>query len=165
VHANRILLSRLFTALGEHDHATMASCYHVDAHFRDIAFDLEGRMQIHSMWHMICSGDIEVDFEIVEADKLGGHARLVDTYTFGASQKPPKPGRRVRNAIESRFQFEDGLILRHDDDCDPKAWARSALGRGIAGFLAGRIRFLRSRKARALLAAFVDSHPEYSQPA
>lgn len=161
MHANAALLDKLFTALGKHDHPTMASCYHPDAYFRDIAFDLQGRKSIHSMWHMICDGDIRVEFEILDADDFAGHVSLVDNYTFGASKKPPRPGRHVRNAIESRFLFEDGWIKSHEDDCDPKKWARSALGPGIAGFLAGRLRFLRSRKAGALLAAFVETHPEY----
>jgi hypothetical protein len=161
MHANATLLNKLFTALGAHDHATMASCYHPDAHFRDIAFDLQGRKPIHSMWHMICSGDIRVEFEIVQADDRVGRVSLIDAYTFGASRNPLKPGRPIRNAIESRFLFEDGMIRRQDDDCDPKQWARSALGDGIAGFLAGRLRFLRSRKAKAKLAAFVETHPEY----
>lgn len=162
MHANAALLHKLFTALQKLDHATMASCYHPRARFRDIAFDLHGREPIHDMWRMICSGDIKVKFEVVEADDLGGRAKLIDTYTFGASKDPPKPGRPVRNAIESRFQFEDGLILRQDDDCDAKGWARQALGDGIVGLLAGRIRLLRSRKAKAKLAAFVEAHPEYS---
>jgi hypothetical protein len=162
MHANRALLNKLFTALGKHDHATMASCYHPDAHFRDIAFDLHGRERIHDMWRMICSGDIEVKFKVVEADARAGLVKLIDTYTFGASKNPPRKGRRVVNAVESRFRFEGGEILRQDDDCDAKEWARMALGEGIAGFLAGRIRLLRSRKAKAKVAAFLKAHPEHS---
>ena len=65
MHANAALLHRLFTALDHNDHPTMASCYHSAARFRDIAFDLRGRKQIHSMWHMICAGDIRATFEVV----------------------------------------------------------------------------------------------------
>jgi hypothetical protein len=158
MHENHALLNKLFTALDKHDHEAMASCYHEDAHFRDIAFDLQDRKQIHSMWAMTCETDISVQFEILEANDHTGRVKLVDTYTFRASKAPP---RRVRNAIDSSFVFENGLILRQDDDCDPKAWARSALG-GIAGFIGGRIRLARSYTANRLLAAFVAKHPEYS---
>jgi ketosteroid isomerase-like protein len=157
---NAALLDRLFTALDKHDHITMASCYREHAHFRDIAFDLVGRTRIHSMWHMICSGDIRADYEILEADDCTGLVRLVDTYRFGASKIPHRKGRHVRNEIESRFTFKDGLIVRHEDHCDPKAWARAALG-GIIGFAAGRVRMLRSYRANAMLADFVEAHPQY----
>jgi hypothetical protein len=158
MHANAILLNKLFTALDMHDHEAMASCYHKDAHFRDIAFDLKGRAQIHRMWRMICSGDIRVWFEILAANDRTGWVRLVDAYTFGASNTPLRPGRPVRNAIESRFTFEQGLILSHDDDCDPKAWARQALGSGIKRFVAGRFRRARNREAMSMLKAFRSEH-------
>ncbi len=138
----------------------MASCYHPDAGFRDIAFDRRGRGEIHGMWRMICNSDIRVKFEIVDADDGAGRVKLIDVYTFGVSKKPPDPGRRVVNAIESRFRFEDGLIRRHDDHCDAKDWARQALGEGLSGFLAGRIRPLRSRAAKAKLDAFLASDSE-----
>jgi ketosteroid isomerase-like protein len=158
MHPNAALLHRLFSALDNHDHMTMASCYHEAATFQDIAFSLRSKREIHSMWHMICDGDIRATFEVTNANDHDGHVKLVDTYTFGATRD--KPGRRVRNVIDSRFRFRDGLIIEHRDVCDPRAWARLAIG-GPAGFLAGRIHFLRSWKAGQLLAAFVRSHPEY----
>jgi ketosteroid isomerase-like protein len=163
MHANAALLHRLFAALGAHDHAAMAACYRPGAQFRDIAFDLDGREAIAGMWRMICdggSGIKVVALEVVEADDRAGLARVVETYRFRASSDPRKPARLVRNAIVSRFRFEEGRILRHDDECDAKAWARQALGNGPIAFLAGRLRFLRSRKARAKLEAFLAAHPE-----
>ena len=74
MHDNAALLDRLFTALDKHDHVTMASCYREHAHFRDIAFDLVGRTRIHSMWHMICSGDIRADWRRAEPPLGGGQA-------------------------------------------------------------------------------------------
>jgi ketosteroid isomerase-like protein len=138
----------------------MASCYHPDAEFRDIAFFLHTKKEIHSMWHMICEGDIRTSFELVHADDQEGRATLVDVYTFGASKVPPKPGRPVRNVVDSNFRFREGLIVQHHDFCDARKWAASALG-GPIGFLAGNIRLLRSLTATAKLAAFVDKHPEY----
>lgn len=164
MHANAILLNTLFEALRQHDHATIADCYHPDARFRDIAFDLRGHKAIHDMWRMICCGDSDIkvlDFEIVEAGDLGGRARVVEEYRFGASKKPgvEAAGSPVHNAIESRFWFQEGRILRQDDDCDAKEWARQALGKRplgfVAAFLAGRIRLMRSLVANAKVARFI----------
>ena len=158
MQAHAALLEKLFAALAEHDHEAMASCYHPQARFRDIAFDLRGRQRIHDMWRMICAGDIKVvDFEVIEADGDDGRARIVEEYSF--HRRKPGDKARVRNAILSRFRFEGGKIRRQDDDCDPKEWARQALGTGMAGFLAGRIRLLRAFVARRKLARFVDRSP------
>jgi len=155
MHPNHALLDRLFDALNRHDHATMATCYAPDAYFRDIAFDLNGQDRIHGMWRMICSGDIKLSFQIIDADDREGTAQLVEDYTFGASKNPLRAGRRVRNNITSRFAFAEGRIRRQDDHCDPRAWASQALGDGIIGLLAGRIRWLRSRVAKSKLDKFL----------
>src|SRR3954452_15037205 len=160
MHANAGLLQRLYTALDTHDHRTMASCYHPEARFRDIAFDLQGIRKIHSMWHMISETDIRAKFEVIDATDRDGRVKLVDTYRFGAQKDPPKEGRPVRNVIESHFVFQGGHIKDHQDFCDPKEWARSALG-GPLGFVAGRVRLLRSVAAARKLKAFVKNHPEY----
>jgi uncharacterized protein len=161
MHANGVLLNRLFTALGEHNHLEMASCYHPKARFRDIAFDLRGVEDIYDMWRMICTGDgdIKVKVEAVEADDSAGLVKLVDNYTISRS-KLSRKRHPVHNVIESRFRFKDGLILRQDDRCDAREWARQALGHGPFGFLAGRIRLLRSFVATAKLAKFVRTNPE-----
>ena len=148
MHANGVLLKRLYSSLDQHKPGEMAECYHANARFRDIAFDLEGRDAIHKMWRMICAGDIRARFEVVEADDEGGVVKLVDEYTFTDT------GRRVKNDIESRFRFRDGLIVEHLDNCDEKAWAAAAIG-GVGGFLAGRFRFLRAWKAKQKLDRFV----------
>lgn len=151
MHSNAALLNKLFDALDRHDHVTMASCYGPKARFRDIAFDLEDE-KIGDMWRMICSGDIRVDIEHVEADDRAGLARIVDHYSFGLLKRP------VDNPIESRFLFRDGKIVQQDDDCDPREWARQALGRPL-GAVAGRSRFLRSALARAKLALWLLLNP------
>jgi len=163
MHANAALLDKLFTALRAHKHETMATCYASDAQFHDIAFDREGVEEIHQMWRMICRDetDIKVEFEILEADDRVGRARLFEKYQFGASRRDNEKGVPVVNRIESRFEFEDGLIKRQDDDCDPKEWARQAMkGHPIRAFLAGRIRLVRSKGADKKLRTFLDENPE-----
>jgi hypothetical protein len=160
MHANAALLERLFTALDHHDHRAMAACYLPAAIFSDIAFELTGIQKIHSMWHMICDGDIRATYRVIDADDVQGRVALVDTYTFGASKDPARPGRPVRNVVDSRFVFRQGLIAEHHDHCDPRAWASAAIG-GPFGFMAGRIGWLRRWKASGKLADFVRRHPEY----
>jgi uncharacterized protein len=154
MHTNAILLQRLFTSLDQHDHRSMADCYHPEARFTDIAFDLRGENKIHAMWHMICQGDIRATFELLDADDYNGRVSLVDDYTFTST------GHRVHNVIDSHFSFRDGRIIEHRDSCDPRVWAAMALG-GTSGFFAGRFRFLRSFKAQKMLDAFIEEHPEY----
>jgi ketosteroid isomerase-like protein len=154
MHPNGELLTRLFTSLDKHDHQAMAGCYHENAKFTDIAFDLRGRKEIHAMWHMISEGDIRATFTVNEADDHTAFVSLVDDYTFRST------GRKVHNVIQSRFRFKNGSILEQHDDCDEKTWASMALG-GVSGFLAGRLYFLRKKKARETLDAFIAGHPEY----
>ena len=148
MHNRAKLVEQLYSSLNRHDYRAMATCYHPAAGFRDIAFDLKGRDQIRAMWQMICNGHIHSAFEIVRADEATAVAKLVDEYTFTDT------GRRVRNQIESRFRFQDGLIIDHRDSCDARVWATAAVG-GIGGFLAGRLRFVRAWKARAKLRRFI----------
>ena len=152
MHPHETLLRSLFSALGRRDAQAMADCYHPDATFQDIAFDLRGKKDISDMWRMICSGDIRATVETVRADDREGYVKVVDEYTFTDT------GRRVRNVIESRFRFADHLIIEQRDTCDPHAWAAMAIG-GFGGFVAGRVGLLRQRKAQRKLNAFVKTHP------
>jgi len=148
MHRNAVLLQRLFVSLNGHNDQAMAECYHPGARFRDIAFDLQGKKEIAAMWKMICAGDIQAKFEVIHADDREGHVKVLDEYTFSDT------GRKVSNPIESRFEFRDGLIAVQTDTCDPVAWAAMAIG-GFTGFLAGRIRGLRSWKARKKLQPYL----------
>lgn len=159
MHPNAALLNKLFTALGEHRPLAMASCYHPKAHFRDIAFDLRGVDDIYDMWRMICRPEVQLavdDSRVIEVDDRAGLASLVETYRYGAINLDDQTGVPVTNEIVSKFEFEDGLIKSHIDDCEPKAWAEQAMKHHpIKAFLAGRIRFVRSNGARKKLREFL----------
>jgi hypothetical protein len=157
MHPNGLLLRRLFMALDVHDHQTMAECYAPAASFRDIAFNLEGKPKIHAMWQIICeSSDLRATFEVVHADDVEGRVPLIDHYTYRDTKF------KVRNVIDARFRFENGLIVQHRDYCDAKAWAAMAFHGGVRGFLAGRFRFVRARAAEAKLKAFMDGQAAHS---
>lgn len=164
MHPNAVLLERLLTALNRHDHVTMAACYHPAATFRDIAFVLPEMQSIQAMWHMICESDIKADVRSIDANDSDGRAHLIDIYTYKKKHGDPD-GNRVRNEIHSRFQFREGLIIEHEDVCDPREWARMAMGPGVFGFFVGRIGWMRRLGAKGKLKEFVQRHPEYGMDA
>lgn len=106
------------------------------------------------MWQMLCERgkDLKIEFRDIEADDSAGQAHWEAWYTFSGT------GRPVHNRIDARFDFRDGLIIRHRDTFDFWAWASQALGPtgrllGWSGFVKNRVR----SKAAASLAAFLKS--------
>ncbi len=135
------LVDGLLRSFQSGDHVAMAACYHADATFEDIAFQLKGREQIHVMWQGVCSNGIVV--EIRDVRQVGDTivADITDTYRFG------KARRKVVNSIRSVFRFRDGLIAAQTDECNPLTWARQAFG-GVAGEIIGRVGLLRRLAAK-----------------
>jgi ketosteroid isomerase-like protein len=166
-HPNALLIERLYTALDRHDAATMADCYHANpVTFHDIAFQIDDKARLYGMWRMICEGEsgIRVTIKNITADDRYGEARIVDTYQFGRDSAKREEGQPVVNEITSLFRFRDGLIEKHEDLCDERAWANQAMG-GPKGWLAGRIRLLRAVSARRKLNKFLRKHPVPPPPA
>lgn len=135
MHPNAALIERFYAALSARDAAAMESCYAEGARFSDPVFqslDAAGvRAMWVTMWAMLCARatDLTVEVSDIVADDARGSARWVATYTFS------KTGRRVRNVIEARFEFRDGLIFRHADRFDLWRWSGMALG--LKGWLLG----------------------------
>ena len=152
MHPNAALLEGFYASFGRLDAEAMAKCYHRDVTFRDPVFgELRGQ-RAGDMWRMLAgrAKDFAVEASEVKADDARGSARWVATYTFG------KTGRRVRNVIDARFEFRDGLILRHEDAFDLWKWAGQALG--PTGLLLGWTPLVQGRirdEARKGLDAFV----------
>src|SRR3954451_3434423 len=155
-HENAQLLEKLYKALQNKKHPTIAECYHQNATFTDIAFDLRGKKQIHAMWHMICDTDLRMSYDVENADERNGSARWVADYTFDDNGTK----RKVHNELRSRFEFKDGLIIKQTDDCDVREWATQALGpvKGIAAWL---VPALRQKAAKEKLQGFISKHAEY----
>ncbi len=153
---NAALIQRFYEAFARRDAATMATCYHAEAHFSDPAFpDLRGA-DIGAMWTVLCerAQDFSLSFSAVSAEGDRGQAHWEARYLFS------KTGRQVHNLIAARFVFKDGLIIDHADHFDFWRWSRMALGApglllGWSGFLRGKVQaeaarglaaFKRSRK-------------------
>jgi len=137
--AHRELINRFYQAFQQRDAAAMGSCYHAEARFSDPAFpdlDVEGA---RAMWSMLCARakDLKLEYRDILASQAQGSAHWEAWYTFTAT------GRPVHNIIEARFEFRDGLILRHVDNFDFARWAGQALG--FSGKLLGRTRFLQHK--------------------
>ena len=150
MHPNAQLIERFYAAFARRDWAGMAACYHPEVHFSDEAFDLHGA-DAGLMWRMLLTNgkDLTLEYSGIEADERTGRAHWDARYTFGAT------GRKVLNRIDARFEFRDGLIVRHVDRFDFWTWSRQAVG--LPGLLLGWSGFLKAKvraKATAGLAAF-----------
>ena len=131
MHPNEALIRRFYEAFARGDGAAMAACYAPDVHFSDPVFtDLRGARG-GAMWKMLTgrAADLKVEASDFRADDRAGSAHWEAWYTFSAT------GRAVHNVIEARFEFRDGLIVRHADTFDFWRWTRMALG--LPGVLLG----------------------------
>ena len=154
------LIETFYTAFQQRDYAAMNACYHPAIHFSDPAFgDLHGR-QPQAMWHMLCERgkDLQVTFHGVQANGRTGQAHWEAAYTFST-------GRPVHNVIDATFQFQDGLIIRHQDQFDLWCWTRMALG--PTGLFLGWTPMVQKKvrhTAVSGLQKFITQHPEYQEP-
>ena len=138
MHPNAQVIERFYAAFARRDWAGMAACYHPEVHFSDEAFDLHGA-DAGMMWRMLCTNgrDLQLEVSGIAADEREGRAHWDARYTFSAT------GRKVLNRIDARFEFRDGLIVRHVDRFDFWAWSRQALG--APGWLLGWTPYLRNK--------------------
>lgn len=147
---NRALIARFYEAFGAGDAEAMGACYHPRAHFSDPVFPSLDGPEVTRMWRTLLtrSDDLRVRLGAHHADRDEGSAHWTATYTFS------KTGRVVRNEIDARFRFEDGLIVDHADSFDFWRWSRMALG--LPGYLLGWSPMLKG-KVRAQSAALLAS--------
>lgn len=151
MHPHAALIARFYDAFQRRDAEAMAACYHPEVVFTDPVFgELRGR-RAGDMWRMLCSRatDLSVVASGIAANDATGRARWIATYSSGKAKRP------VRNVIEARFEFKDGLIVRHDDSFSLWKWSSMALGPmgsllGWTPLVQGRIR----RDARKQLERF-----------
>lgn len=123
-HPNAQLITRFYDAFARRDGDAMAACYHVEARFSDPVFPELRGPEPGLMWQMLCSraADLKIEASRIQADHAAGSAHWEAWYTFGQT------GRAVHNRIDAKFEFRDGLFVRHEDRFDFHAWAKQALG-------------------------------------
>jgi ketosteroid isomerase-like protein len=154
MHPNESLINRFYTCFQKLDAEGMVACYAPDIVFSDSVFTrLEGK-EAGAMWRMLGARakKFSLTFRDVKADDAHGSAHWEATYLFS------KTGRMVTNVIDAKFEFRDGLIVRHIDRFDFWRWSRQALG--VPGVLLGWTPVLRNsvrRAAREGLDQFIAS--------
>jgi hypothetical protein len=138
--SNENTIVKFYTAFANADATQMCECYHSNAKFRDPVFGLLKGNDICQMWKMLIEsskGNLKIDFSEVKAEEYRGSANWIATYNFS------KTNRKVVNSVHARFQFQDGLIINHNDDFDIWNWAKQALG--IKGLLLGWTGFVQKK--------------------
>ena len=146
------LIRKFYEAFARADAEGMVRCYAPNVTFTDPAFgELHGD-EAKAMWRMLIEsskGQLSLTFDNVKADDKTGSANWVAHYTFSQT------GRKVVNRIAARFEFQDGLIVRHTDHFDLWKWSRQALG--LPGYLLGWTPFMKNKiqqRARRQLAKY-----------
>jgi ketosteroid isomerase-like protein len=140
MNANEQLISKFYTAFSNSDIAKMGECYHKSVQFEDPAFGILKEKEPILMWKMLLErskGNIKIDFYDVIANENSGSTTWVATYIFSQT------GRKVVNIINAKFEFQDGLIIKHTDSFNVWKWSKQALG--LKGLLLGWTNFMRTK--------------------
>ena len=166
MHPNAQTLQTFYSSFQSLDTDGMKKCYHPDIHFSDPAFpSLHGKMA-GAMWAMLIENlkkskdGWRLEFSNIQATDTAGSCHWEADYTLSTT------GRRVHNIIESSFQFQDGLIIRHVDTFNFYRWARMAFG--ITGIILGWTPFFQRKvqgRVKSLLASYLSKiEPGQSRP-
>jgi limonene-1,2-epoxide hydrolase len=140
LNTNEEIINTFYSAFSNSDIDTMAGCYHKNIIFEDPAFGKLHADEVIAMWKMLLEkskGDLKITFSNIVADKNTGQVIWIATYNFS------KTGRKVINAIQAHFEFENGLIIKHTDEFDLWKWSRQALG--FKGFILGWTQFMKNK--------------------
>ncbi|NCP20635.1 MAG: nuclear transport factor 2 family protein [Flavobacteriales bacterium CG03_land_8_20_14_0_80_35_15] len=152
----KTIIEKFYTAFKNLDSETMAACYHRDIVFNDPAFGVLNGDHAKNMWRMLCANQKGKNFKITFAailfvDKIGS-AHWEAFYTFS------KTRRHVHNIIEAKFEFRDGLIIKHTDNFNLYRWSKQAFG--VSGYLLGWTSFFKKKlqnQTNAMLTKFEEN--------
>ncbi|SFA86719.1 Ketosteroid isomerase-related protein [Flavobacterium swingsii] len=153
---NSLLIQKFYTAFANSNGEEMASCYHKDVIFEDPAFGKLNQKEVTSMWKMLLErskGNLKIEFYDVVTNGKSGSARWIATYIFSQTN------RKVVNIIDAKFEFKDGLIIKHTDHFDFFKWTKQALG--LKGYLLGWTNFMQKKvqqNAKKSLQSYIHKH-------
>lgn len=143
MHAHAQLIQTFYESFKNLDAGGMQKCYHSDIYFSDPVFpSLKGK-EASAMWAMLIenlkkgNNPWRLEYSQITANNEEGSSHWEAYYTLSVT------GRKVHNKIEAKFQFKDGLIIRHVDQFDFYRWAR--LGFGVTGMLIGWTPFFKKK--------------------
>jgi ketosteroid isomerase-like protein len=138
--ANENTIQKFYTAFANGDTIQMCECYHPNIQFRDPIFGLLKGNDVCKMWKMLIEkskGDIKIEYFDVKADEYLGSVSWIATYHFSKTNK------KVVNSIATKLHFQDGLIIKQNDDFDFWKWSKQALG--VQGFIFGWTGFMQQK--------------------
>ena len=138
--ANKLLIEQFYTAFQNMDAEGMVKLYHKQIDFDDPVFGRLHGDDARNMWRMLIDrskGQLQIDFEILDATDFDVSARWEARYVFS------KTKRKVHNLIEAGFIIEDGKIVVHTDKFDFWRWSRMALG--LPGYILGGTPLLKNK--------------------
>jgi ketosteroid isomerase-like protein len=151
MNPNEQLIEEFYAAFATGNAKTMASCYHEDIVFEDPVFGLLRGQEVSDMWKMLIErskGELKIEFSDVKANAESGSARWVANYHFS------KTNREICNTIFARFEFRDGLIIRHTDYFNLWKWSQQAFG--LKGTLLGWTGFMQRKIQQQAKAALTQ---------
>lgn len=133
------IIENFYKAFSLQNAEDMVACYHKDVVFEDPAFGKLKGEKAKNMWRMLCENgkDLKVIYSDISYDQNNGKAHWEATYLFSQT------GKTVHNKIDAKFEFKDGLIIKHTDDFDLHKWAKQALG--FKGALLGGTNFFKKK--------------------
>ncbi len=140
MNPNQQIIEEFYAGFAAHHPETMASCYHPDIVFTDPVFGTLHGKDVSDMWQMLIQrskGGLDIAFSDVQAGSSTGSARWTATYEFS------KTGRKVINDVHAKFEFREGLIIRHTDSFDLWKWSAQAFG--MTGRMLGWSRWMQQK--------------------
>ena len=154
MHTETKLIETFYTCFQQRNGQAMADCYHPNVQFSDPVFPHLTASKAGSMWKMLCSQaqGFELNVSQIQANDTTGTAHWEAKYDFSAT------GRRVHNKVDATFHFQDGKIIKHQDNFNFWTWSIMALG--IPGLALGWTPIIRHKvqqQAAMKLEKFIHS--------
>lgn len=133
------IIEDFYSSFKNMDAEEMVKHYHKDVTFEDPAFGVLQGEHAKNMWRMLClnAKEFKIEFSEIKANNLHASAHWEAKYIFS------KTGKKVHNIIDAKFEFKDGLIIKHIDSFNLHSWAKQALG--FKGILLGRTNFFKKK--------------------
>jgi len=131
------IIKQFYEAFKNLDAEKMTTCYHNEIIFEDPAFGILKETKAKNMWRMLCESQKGKSFVVTYSNVNNNSANWEATYLFSQT------GKEVHNIITAKFEFKDGLIIKHTDDFDLHKWAKQAFG--FKGVLLGGTSFFKKK--------------------
>ena len=132
------IVEQFYAALNAKDLLTLRSLYHPKAEYNDEIFSLNYK-EILALWYSSMQPEMELVAEVhsIDQQKESIVTHWTISYTIASINK------RITLDEVGRFEFQDGLIIRHTDEYSFYRWCAQAFG--VAGMLASWSKWLRKK--------------------